>query len=51
MHEIEKKSGRYIVWKHIGGNKLRQGSFATEAEAEARIEASRRLQELRYETN
>ena len=44
MHEIEKhKSGRYIVWRHTGGNKLRQGSFATEAEAEARIEASRRL--------
>jgi hypothetical protein len=43
MYEIEVINKRYIVWRHKGGNKFRQGSFATEGEALARIYESREL--------
>jgi len=38
------KSGRFIVWRITeDGNKFRQGSFATEGEALARIDDSREI--------
>ena len=42
MYEIEYKNGRYIVWRLANKRKLRQGSFATEAEAIKRMEESRK---------
>ena len=43
MYEIEVIENRFVVWRHKGGNKFRQGSFATECEALARIDESREL--------
>ena len=42
MYEIEKVNNRYVVWRLANRRKLRQGSFATEAEALKRMEDSRK---------
>jgi len=47
MYEITHKDGRFIVYRIEGKRHLRQSSYDTEQKALDRIEASRRLMELR----
>ena len=47
MYEIKHHNGKFIVYRIVGKRHLRQGSYDTEQKALDRIEASRRLQELR----